>query len=74
MVSFKVIEDLINKKVKTYVKQNGEYVLLNNDPNGASIANYHYTNGGTSAFGFQFYKGARFNSCLQPIHQCLSTT
>lgn len=61
MVSFKVIEDLINKKVKTYVKQNGEYVLLNNDPNGASIANYHYTNGGTSAFGFQFYKGATSN-------------
>lgn len=61
MVSFKVIEDLINKKVKTYVKQNGEYVLLNNDPNGAAIANYHYTNGGTSAFGFQFYKGATSN-------------
>ena len=61
MVSFKVIEDLINKKVKTYVKQNGEYVLLNNDPNGASIANYHYTNGGTSAFGFQFYTGATSN-------------
>ncbi len=61
MVSFKVIEDLINKKVKTYVKQNGEYVLLNNDPKGAAIANYHYTNGGTSAFGFQFYKGATSN-------------
>ena len=61
MVSFKVIEDLTNKKVKTYVKQNGEYVLLNNDPNGAAIAEYHYINGGTSAFGFQLYKGATAN-------------
>ena len=61
MVSFKVIEELTNKKVKTYVKQNGEYVLLNNDPNGAAIADYHYTSGGTSAFGFQFYKGATSN-------------
>lgn len=57
MVSFKVIEDLTNKKVKTYVKQNDEYVLLNNEPGGASIADYHYV-GGTSAFGFMFYKGA----------------
>ncbi len=58
MVSFKVVEDLTNKRVKTYVKQNGEYILLNSDPSGAMIADYHYANGGTSAFGFQFYKGA----------------
>ena len=54
MVSFKVVADLTNKKVKTYVKQqDGSYLLLNSDPDGAI-----YNREGISGFGFKVYRGS----------------
>lgn len=61
MVSFKVVTDLTNGKIKTYVKQeNGNYLLLNNDPNGAT-----YNRGGTSAFGFKLFRGSSTDTLIE---------
>lgn len=61
MVSFKVVTDLTNGKIKTYVKQeNGNYLLLNSDPNGAT-----YNRGGTSAFGFKLFRGSSTDTLIE---------
>lgn len=56
MVSFKVVEDLTNKKIKTYAKINDKYELLNSNPEGASISDYHYAGGGTTGLDFMTFK------------------